>query len=340
MNENTSVSSTALESDAGSWQRSLAQAIRDPNELIRLLDLPDSLREPARRAAEQFGLVVPRSYLARIERACPHDPLLLQILPTASEAHGAERFTDDPLAESECRVAPGLLKKYAGRALLVTTGTCAINCRYCFRRNYPYGLEPSGLDEWEPAMRALERDESIHEVLLSGGDPLVLSNARLESLCERLASIEHLARIRIHTRLPIVLPDRVDEELIGMLKSSRLTAIIVVHANHPNEIAFDCADSLKALVDSGLTVLNQSVLLRGVNDSADVLAQLSERLVNLGVIPYYLHQLDRVTGAAHFEVPVEQGRLLIEELRHRLPGYAVPQYVQERPGELHKTPLL
>jgi EF-P beta-lysylation protein EpmB len=246
-------------------------------------------------------------------------------------------FVPDAVADASFRTAPGLLHKYAGRALMIAAGSCAVNCRYCFRRHYPYGDEPRRLDDWEPALNQLRADASISELLLSGGDPLMLTDHRLAQLVERLESIPHLQRLRIHTRLPIVLPDRVTDALLCLLINSRLTPIVVVHSNHAAEVVADCATALRQLVRSGITVLNQAVLLRGVNDSVDALAELSESLINLGVMPYYLHQLDRVAGTAHFEVDPNVGRQLIAELRKRLPGYAVPRYVQEIPGEAHKT---
>jgi EF-P beta-lysylation protein EpmB len=324
---------------APNWHRSLAEAIRDPDELIDLLRLPECVRAPARRAAELFPLMAPRSYLARIERGNPADPLLRQILPIDAEFDHVPGFAHDALGEDKARKAPGLLQKYAGRALLIATGACAVHCRYCFRRHYPYAQEPRRFDEWEPALQAISDDASLREILLSGGDPLMLTDTRLTTLCNRLAAVEHLTRLRIHTRLPIVLPDRITPELIELLTGSRLTPIVVVHANHPNEIVADCTEALRTLVRSGITVLNQSVLLRGVNDSVEAVAELSERLIDLGVIPYYLHQLDRVAGVAHFEVAEERGRAIVEELRRRLPGYAVPQYVREVPGAAYKVPL-
>jgi EF-P beta-lysylation protein EpmB len=222
---------------------------------------------------------------------------------------------------------------------MVTTGACAVHCRYCFRRHYPYSEGPRSLAEWEPAIERLAADSSIDEVLLSGGDPLTLVDSWLARLAERLASIGHLRRLRIHTRLPIVIPERVCDELIAWLRGTRLTPIMVVHANHPAEISEEVAAALGRLVDAGVPVLNQAVLLSGVNDDADALAELCRRLVDLRVMPYYLHQLDRVAGAAHFEVPEATGRRLVAELRRRLPGYAVPRYVRETPGEASKTLL-
>jgi EF-P beta-lysylation protein EpmB len=322
-----------------SWQRDLASAIRDPDVLIDALGLADELRTPARQAARLFPLLVTRSFLQRMRRGDPSDPLLLQVLPLGAEAKPVPGFSADALDEGQAHVAPGLLQKYAGRALLVATGACAVHCRYCFRREFPYGDEPRRLADWEPAFERLRQDASIREIILSGGDPLMLTDARLTEMIRRLDAIGHLDRLRIHTRLPIVLPPRVTRTLLNLLRSIRMTPIVVVHANHPAEVVDDCAAALRRLVYSGLTVLNQAVLLRGINDSVEALAGLSERLINLGVIPYYLHQLDRVSGTAHFEVPEERGIELVKALRSRLPGYAVPQYVREIPGQPHKVPL-
>lgn len=321
------------------WRRSLAAAIRDPAVLIERLALGAEWIPSAERAARLFPLLVPESYLARMEPGNPHDPLLRQVLPLDAETHDTPGFVSDALDESSARRAPGLLQKYAGRALLITTGTCAVHCRYCFRRHYPYGDEPRQMDHWEPAFGALAGDASIHEVLLSGGDPLVLSDRRLAELCGRLEAIPHLRRLRIHTRLPIVLPDRVTPALVSLLQSTRLTPVLVMHANHARELSGDCAAAVRTLVRAGLTALNQAVLLAGVNDTADAQTELCERLIDLGVVPYYLHQLDRVAGTAHFEVAEEAGRAIIAELRRRLPGYAVPQYVREEPGAAHKVPV-
>ena len=320
------------------WRRSLAEAVRDPDQLLARLGLANhglGLSTQSR----QFPLLVPESFLKRMRSEHVKDPLLRQVLPLAEEDDSVPGFTTDALDESQFRKAPGLLHKYEGRALLVLTGACAVHCRYCFRRHYPYSQEPKRLDDWEPAFGALERDESIREVLLSGGDPLMLTDERLAAVVRRLERIPHLRRLRIHTRLPIVLPNRVTLELLDLLTSTRLTPVVVVHANHSQELVADCALALRQLTQTGVMTLNQSVLLRGVNDSVEALAALSERLIDLGIKPYYLHQLDRVSGAAHFEVAEEIGRQLIEELRRRLPGYAMPQYVRETPGDPFKTPL-
>lgn len=314
------------------WHSALAEAIRSPDELIRRLGLPETLLEPARRAAELFPLLVPESYLDRMRHGDPDDPLLAQVLPLGLEEAAVPGFGIDPVGDSAARRAPGLLHKYQGRVLLVTTGACAVHCRYCFRRHYPYSDEPRRLSDWDQAYEVIASDPSVHEVIFSGGDPLMLTDGRLAQLVGRVGEIPHVARLRIHTRLPIVLPERVTSEFLAILQESRPTPIVVVHANHARELVDTCAEALRRLVRGGVTVLNQSVLLRGVNDSVEAQFELAESLVDLGVIPYYLHQLDRVAGAAHFEVAEETGRKIIAELRRRLPGYAVPRYVRETAG--------
>jgi len=284
-------------------------------------------------------MLVPRSFANRMKIGDPKDPLLKQVLPLRDELIEQPEFGSDPVGDAESRSAPGMLQKYQGRALLIASPACAIHCRYCFRRNYPYDVEPRRLDEWKPALDELASDESISEVILSGGDPLLISNTRLHWFFEELSAIPHLRRIRIHSRLPIVLPDRIDADFLGILTATRLTSIMVVHANHPNEIADDCAVALRNLVRSGITTLNQAVLLRTINDDADCLTELSLRLVNLGVIPYYLHLLDRALGTGHFETDATIGTALVEQLRVRLPGYAVPRLVREVAGAGYKLPI-
>lgn len=317
-----------------SWQRELAAAVRDAGELRSLLGLPD---EPVPRAAGSFPLLVPRGFVRRMRRGDPLDPLLLQVLPTAAEDVVVGGFTADPLLEQEAVAAPGLVRKYAGRALLLATSACAVNCRYCFRREFPYvesGVTRAGVSA---ALDAIAADATLHEVILSGGDPLLLDDDRLAELVGRLEAIPHLARLRIHTRLPVVLPERVTDGLVSTLRRTRLAGVIVVHANHPAEIDDMVAAGIRRLAAAGVILLNQSVLLAGVNDSAGTLAELSERLVQIGVVPYYLHLLDRVRGVAHFEVAEREARGLIAELRRRLPGYAVPRLAREVPGEAAKV---
>jgi len=286
----------------------------------------------------RFPVLVPENFLLRMTPGDPSDPLLRQVLPMAGEAISEDGFVSDAVGDLSARRAPGVLQKYAGRVLLIAASACAIHCRYCFRRDYPYQAEPRRLDEWQPALDEIAADATVSEVIFSGGDPWMLSDQRLRQLCVAIDAIPHIERIRFHTRLPIVLPSRVTEDLLSLLSGLRAQPIVVVHANHGNEIVGDCEMVLRKLVKSGIPVLNQSVLLAGINDTVDALETLSRRLMNIGVMPYYLHQLDLVTGTGHFEVASSAGRNLIQQLATRLPGYAVPRYVQEIPGESGKTP--
>jgi EF-P beta-lysylation protein EpmB len=314
--------------------------VRDPGELCQRLQLPAEFESAAIRASRDFPVFAPLSYIARMERGNPRDPLLRQVLPLDDELLAAQGFTSDPVGDLAARRAAGLLHKYHGRALMITTGVCAVHCRYCFRRQYPYEDSPGMPVRWAAAVEEIRQDSSLEEVILSGGDPLTIGDSPLANLAELLASIPHLRRLRIHTRLPIVIPERVTEELVRWLRATRLTPVMVVHANHPRELDGAVQPALGRLADAGIPLLNQAVLLRGVNDRADVLADLSQRLLDCRVLPYYLHQLDRVAGAAHFETPVEVGRQLIAELTTRLPGYAVPRYVREVPGAAAKVRIM
>jgi EF-P beta-lysylation protein EpmB len=261
------------------------------------------------------------------------------VLPLDAEAEERTGFSRDPVADRQASRLPGLLHKYEGRVLMVTTGACAVHCRYCFRRHFPYHETPRTPADWQGALERIAADKSIHEVILSGGDPLTLVDATLAQLAESIADIPHVRRLRIHTRLPIMIPERVTAALLDWLTGTRLAPVMVIHANHPAELQGSAAAAVRSIVIAGVPTLNQAVLLRGVNDSVEALAELSERLVDLGVIPYYLHQLDRVAGAAHFEVPVDEGLRIVEGLRRTLPGYAMPRYVREVAGELYKVAL-
>ena len=318
------------------WQRELAEAIRDPRELCRVLGL-DEQPLAAGRPAAAFPLLVPRAFAARMQRGDPRDPLLLQVLPQAVEDEPVAGFIADPLQEADVLAAPGLVRKYAGRALLLVTGGCAVHCRYCFRREFPYAASGATRRGIEEALDAIAADPSLAEVILSGGDPLLADDAHLAEIVARLDALPHVRRLRIHTRLPVVLPTRVSDGLLEVLAGSRLARIVVVHANHPAELDDTVADALRRLAALPCTLLNQAVLLAGVNDSADVLRALSERLVELGVVPYYLHVLDRVRGAAHFEVAEARARELHGALRDTLPGYAVPRLAREVPGAAAKV---
>jgi EF-P beta-lysylation protein EpmB len=324
----------------------LKDAVRNLAELCELLDLPPNFATsaatadgPSEPVFPDFPLFVPRGFVARMRKGDPHDPLLRQVLPATEELHAVPGFVVDPVGDVAALRQPGMLHKYAGRVLLVTTGACAIHCRYCFRRHFPYSAGPRSIADWQPALAAIAADNTIHEVILSGGDPLTIADATLAALVDELAKIEHVRRLRVHTRLPVVVPERVTDSLLELLRGSRLAPIVVVHANHVNEIDTHVAVAFAKLTDGGIPLLNQAVLLRGVNDTVEAQAALCERLVNLRVLPYYLHQLDRVLGTAHFEVPVSEGQRIARELRERLPGYAVPRFVAEITGAGSKTVL-
>jgi EF-P beta-lysylation protein EpmB len=319
-----------------SWQDALRRAVRSGRELCQVLELDPSRLGISREAEQDFPVFAPWEWIRRMRRGDEHDPLLRQVLATADELAPAPGFDDDPVGDQQASLSPGLVRKYRSRALLITTGACAIHCRYCFRRHFPYYDAPKSLAAWLPAIEQIEADEELDEVILSGGDPLTLTDARLAELVERLAEIPHLRRLRVHTRLPIVIPQRITSELIAWVRGTRLAPIVVVHANHPQEIDHYVEAALGRLINAGIPVLNQAVLLRGVNDDVQAMVDLCRRLVDLRVMPYYLHQLDRVRGASHFEVPIERGQLLMRELRGLLPGYAVPRYVQEVAGDASK----
>ncbi len=321
------------------WQAELAQAIRNPAELLAALELPSELLPAALASSQDFSLRVPRGYVARMQKGNPRDPLLRQILPLQDEQFSVAGFTYDAVGDLAAMTVPGLLHKYHGRVLLVTTGACAIHCRYCFRRHFPYSAANPGTQQWEAAIEYIGADTSINEVILSGGDPLSLSDQRLGKLVGLLEKIPHLKYLRIHTRLAIVLAERINDDLLAWLTGTRLKPIMVVHANHANEIDNTVRDALALLAAHGVSLFNQSVLLHGVNDSPQALAKLSEHLFDAGVTPYYLHLLDRVKGTAHFEVDETSACLILDQLRNLLPGYLVPRLVRERQGERSKHPV-
>lgn len=320
-----------------SWIASMKNAIRSARELRQILNLPPETN--AADADYDFPVFVSREFLSRMTPGDPDDPLLRQVLPIADEGRHVAGFSDDPVGDLGANVAPGVLHKYHGRALMITTGACGIHCRYCFRREFPYSALGARAEAYEPSLEYLRQRPEIEEVILSGGDPLTSTDESLDSLISQIEAIDHVSRLRFHSRMPIVIPSRVTRFLCDRLKQSRLAAWMVVHANHAAEIDQETRDALERLVDAGIPTLNQSVLLRGVNDSSAALESLSRRLVECRVIPYYLHQLDRVKGAAHFEVGNDRGRELIEELESRLPGFAVPRYVSEIAGRQSKTRL-
>ena len=321
------------------WQALWRDAVRDPRELLGLLGLERLAGGISDAAAAQFPLRVPRGFVARMRRGDPLDPLLRQVLPILDEERPVPGFGLDAVGDAAARRGGGVIHKYRGRALLIATGSCAVHCRYCFRRHYPYADDTAAAAGWRAAVALIRDDPSIHEVILSGGDPLSLADHKLAELTDALRGIPHLRRLRVHTRLPIVLPERVDAGLLGWLRGLPWPVAIVVHANHANEFDPAVDAALGALRDAGATLLNQAVLLRGVNDSVDALADLCERGHAAGVLPYYLHQLDRVAGVAHFEVGDGEALALHAALAARLPGYLVPRLVREIAGQPGKTPL-
>lgn len=326
---------TALDS----WQQLLSHAIDDPAELIRALDLPEELIAPAQAASQGFSLRVPTPYLHRIEPGNPDDPLLKQVLPLSAETRKVVGYVTDPLAEAQFNPRQGLVHKYQGRVLLIMTGACAINCRYCFRRHFPYDENRLGPEQWQSMLDYIRSDSSISEVILSGGDPLAVSDSRLQRLIDDLTAIPHIQRLRIHSRLPVVIPQRVTPDLLEILGNSRLLTTLVLHVNHANEVDEQVGYALTQLRQANVTLLNQAVLLRGINDSVESLKNLSEGLFNWGVLPYYLFVLDPVEGAAHFDIPDEEAQQLVGKLQGTLPGYLVPRLAREIPDRPSKTVL-
>jgi L-lysine 2,3-aminomutase len=321
------------------WQSQLSDLITNPSELLDILKLSPDLLEGAYLASQEFKLRVPRAFVAKMQIGNPLDPLLLQVLPHHLELEEHPEFVTDPLGEEDANQQPGVLHKYKSRFLLTLTGACAVHCRYCFRRHFPYQDNLPKNQDWDNIKQYIESQPEINEVIFSGGDPLTLSNRKLEEWIKRLSSIQQLKFLRIHSRVPIVIPNRVDDELVSILKNSRLRIIVVVHSNHAAELDDFTSSQLATLVEHKITVLNQAVLLKGVNDSTQVLTDLSYRLFDAGVMPYYLHVLDKVKGAQHFDLMHDRTEQIYQEVLASLPGYLVPKLVREIAGEKNKTPL-
>ncbi len=322
------------------WQKALSDIITDPALLLTTLNLGLEHLEAAKRATKLFPLRVPKGFVARMQLGNIHDPLLRQVLPLADEFHVAEGFSKDPLQEHKANKIPGLLHKYKGRILLTLSGHCAINCRYCFRRHFPYAENNPGRKGWQQAFDYIQNDQTIKEVILSGGEPLIVNDNTLAKLITDLEKIPHLKRLRIHTRLPIVIPERITDKFVTILQTSRLQPIMVIHCNHANEIDDHVSQILNKLNQANISLLNQAVLLKGVNDNLQALTDLSETLFDNKVLPYYLHLLDRVTGTAHFEVPEPYAKHLYQQLTGNLPGFLVPKLVRELGGAEAKTVIL
>ena len=321
------------------WQTALASAIREPSELLHYLNLPQSLLNGAIAASQSFALRAPLGYCQRIEKGNPNDPLLRQILPLDAELISDQHFKLDPVGDLAAMELPCLLHKYHGRVLIITTAACAVHCRYCFRRHFPY-QENRAEQNWQEAIDYIQSHSDIHEVILSGGDPLSLTESRLKNLTDKLLNIPHIKTLRLHTRQPIVLPERINNELLNWLDSLPWKIVIVLHCNHANEIDSSVAAALKKLQQHQVTLLNQSVLLAGVNDNTETLINLSQKLFSHHVLPYYLHMLDKVQGAKHFYVKNEKAKQILNEIRQLLPGYLVPKLVKEQAGEKSKTALI
>ncbi|HEE5400214.1 TPA: EF-P beta-lysylation protein EpmB [Acinetobacter baumannii] len=322
------------------WQSQLSDLITDPLELLNLLELStDQLLSGAILASEKFKLRVPRAFVGKMNAKDPLDPLLLQVLPHHLELEEHPEFVTDPLGEEAANQLPGVLHKYKSRFLLTLTGACAVHCRYCFRRHFPYQENLPKNEDWLNIKNYIESNPDINEVILSGGDPLTLSNRKLTLWLERLSSLKQVKILRIHSRVPIVIPNRIDEELISLLKNSRLRIILVVHSNHASELDDFTCSKLLQLSEHHITVLNQAVLLKGVNDSAQTLTDLSYRLFEARVMPYYLHVLDKVKGAQHFDLIPSEIDAIYQDVLASLPGYLVPKLVREIAGEKNKTPL-
>ena len=327
-----------MNSSSNTWQQALAEAFTDLDSLCHYLQLKpkdlDALQE-----FRQFPIKVPREFAESMTIGNPDDPLLRQVLPLNKELLEQPGFIADPVGDIQALATEGVIHKYHGRVLLISTGACAIHCRYCFRRNFPYGEQQLASSRIQQAIDYIQNHTEISEVILSGGDPLLLNDEKLAELIKTLNMIPQLQRIRIHSRIPIVLPSRITDELLSVFLSSRCAIVMVLHSNHPNELSTKVAHACNKLAGNGVRLLNQSVLLKGINNDAQVLRNLSEQLFALGVLPYYLHQLDKALGTAHFEVSDSEALTLFESLKHTLPGYLVPKLVREQSGAPYKLNL-
>ncbi len=334
------IEARSLDTAEPTWQQILSRSITSPSELLERVGLsPEHWRHGASDGHRLFPIRVPEPYASRIAYGDPEDPLLRQVLPLSEETQTEPGFTTDPLQENQAIQTTGLIQKYKSRALLMVTGQCAVNCRYCFRRHFPYAEHRLTPDQRQAILRALAEDSDVNEVIFSGGDPLVANDNLLAEWASALSALPNIRRLRIHTRLPIVIPQRVTEELLGWLESTRLQVVMVVHVNHANELDDNVFQALKRLQAAGVTLLNQSVILRGVNDSAATLCALSERLFECGVLPYYLHAFDPVAGAHHFAVSDDEARTIVRQMLGSLPGFLVPRLVREVPDKPGKTPI-
>ncbi|TNF69252.1 MAG: EF-P beta-lysylation protein EpmB [Gammaproteobacteria bacterium] len=314
------------------WKKSLLSGFSDAYSLLEFLNIDPNIANISTKAQQQFKTVVPYAFANRIEKNNLNDPLLKQVLAIKDEEIIDHNYTHDPLDEKNYNPVAGLLHKYHSRVLLIAHSTCAVHCRYCFRRNFNYQNNIPGKDHWLNVFDYINQDSSIEEVILSGGDPLLNTDQRLAFFIEHIQAIKHVKRLRIHSRIPIVLPERITPELLSLLTSTRLKVILVIHSNHPNELDDEVKMVLKATHRHGILNLNQSTLLKGINDNAEILHQLSSRLIDCQTIPYYIHLLDKVAGASHFDIPVEKAQRIIKKLSEISSGFMVPKLAQEVPG--------
>lgn len=324
--------------DENSWQKDLSQVITDPKKLLSLLDIEPLEYLQHFKAKQLFPVRVPLPFIKRMKKGDFNDPLLKQVMPLSSEFVVSEGFMTDPLEEHDT-VAEGLLHKYKNRVLMIVRAGCAVNCRYCFRRHFPYQDNSPNKQRWQQALTYINNHEEISEVIFSGGDPLMAKDDYLAWLVKQIEAIPHVKRLRIHTRLPVVIPNRITKELVNLLSQTRLKATMVFHINHTNEIDDDFAKALEPLREARIPLFNQSVLLNGVNDDSDILIELSEKMFDIGITPYYLHLFDPVQGAAHFDVSEKKAITIVNEMLANLPGFLMPKLVREIAGQTNKTPI-
>jgi len=321
-----------------SWQKELSNVVTDPKKLLQMLEIDSADYLQHFSARKLFPVRVPQPFISRMKKGDFNDPLLKQVMPLSDEFVITQGFSTDPLEEHDT-VAEGLLHKYKHRVLMIVKSGCAVNCRYCFRRHFPYGENSPNKNRWQPALKYIAEHNEINEVIFSGGDPLMANDEHLQWLIKQLESIKHVTRLRIHTRLPVVIPQRITNTLIRVLVETRLKATVVLHINHPNEIDNDVIQAVEKLRVARIPIFNQSVLLKGVNNDADVLCQLSEALFDNGIQPYYLHMFDPVQAVAHFDVDESQAKIIVQKMMATLPGFLMPKLVREIAGEANKTPI-
>ncbi len=320
------------------WKSVVSESFRDLDALLEFCEI-DGLRTEI-QANQEFTFRVTRYFASLIEKGNALDPLLLQVLPDAYELQMVDGYSEDAVGDRLSMPLPGLIHKYHGRVLLTLTGACAIHCRYCFRRHYPYSESNTDYCVNSEVVKYLSRHTEVNEVILSGGDPLMLSDQKLANLVTSLNQVPHIRSLRIHSRVLSVLPERVTQGLINTLHQFRGRVVFVTHINHPKEISEPNQTAFHLLSQQGYRLFNQSVLLKRVNDSPQTLAELSNKLFESHIIPYYLHRLDKVQGAAHFDLTAEESCRIYKQLRNRLPGYLLPAMVEELPGRASKTPVL